>query len=115
MRALATLIFVSAISQAAAFSEPIDLNASGVLESLHQRRPDHYAKVQAILALVVSRPQLNLGPWIETQFDASDVEFLHLWRVSDPPQLKVSFALDHVRYTAVVVPVLPQARAVPAR
>src|SRR4029450_3760043 len=115
MRILGTLFFVSAISQAAGFNAPIDLSAPGVLESLQERRPDHYAKVRAILALVESRAQFNLGPWIEAEFDASDVDFLHLWRVSDPPKLKVSFTLDDARYTAVVVPMLQPARAAPAR
>jgi hypothetical protein len=114
MRILATLILVSTISHAIAFVDPIDLNASGALESLQQRRPDHYARAHAILTLVESRPQLNLGSWIETKFKASDVEISQLWRVSDPPQLKVSFTLDQVRYTAVVVPVLARVRAVPA-
>ena len=115
MRILVTLFFVSAISQAAGFTAPVDLNAPGVLASLQERRPDHYAKVRAILALVESRAQFDLGPWIEAQFDAADVDFLHLWRVSDPPKLKVSFTLDDARYSAIVVPMLPPARAVPAR
>lgn len=115
MRILATLLFVSAISQAAGFNGPIDVNAPGVLASLQERRPDHYAKVRAILTLVESRAEFNLGPWIEAQFDAADVDFSHLWQVSDPPKLKVSFTLEDARYTAVVVPRLQPARAVPTR
>ena len=115
MRILAPLFFVSAIAQATGFEQPIDLNAPGALKYLQERRPAHYQKIRAILALVESRPQLNLGPWIEVHFEASDVDFLHLWRVSDPPTMKVSFTLDDIRYTAVVVPVLQPARAMPAR
>ena len=115
MRLLAPLFFVSAIAQATGFEQPMDVNAPGALKYLQERRPDHYQKVRAILALVESRPQLNLGPWIEAQFEASDVDFLHLWRVSDPPKLKVSFTLDDIRYTAVVVPVLQRARGMPTR
>ena len=117
MRMLATLFCfsVSAIAQAAGPAESIDLNAPGELRSLQARRPDHYAKVQAILELVQARPRFDLGPWIETRFDASNVDFQPLWRVSDPPTLKIAFTLDNARYTAVVVPELEPARAMPAR
>jgi len=115
MRMLATLLCFSAVAQATGLAEPVDLNAPGALGSLQQRRPDHYAKVQAILGLVQRKPQLDLGPWIEARFDASNVDFQPLWRASDPPKVKISFTLDNDRYTAVVAPELQPARAMRAR
>lgn len=113
MRRLITLLFIlSTAAQAAIFNGTVDLNSPEALETLRDRRPEHYAKVQAILAIAVARPDLNLGTWIEAHFDASDVEML-LWRVSDPPKLRVSFTLDNIRYTADVLPALQPARAVP--
>jgi len=115
MRILATLFCLSAVAQAAGPAEPVDLNAPGALGALQHRRPDHHAKVQAILGLVQAKPQLDLGPWIETRFDASNVDFQHLWRASDPPKVKITFSLDDARYTAVVVPELQAARVTRAR
>ncbi len=110
---IALMFFLSAAGQAAALNETVDLSSPGALEALRDRRPEHYARVQAILAIAERRPDdLGIGPWIEAQFHATDVELL-LWRVSDPPRLKVSFALDNIRYTADVVPVLRPARPVP--
>jgi hypothetical protein len=106
MRTLVTLLFASAVAQAAGFAEPIDLSAPGALQSLQGRRPDHYAKAQAIIELVKAKPNQDLVPWIEARFDASDVDFRHLWLVTYPPKMKVSFTLDEARYTAIVVPVL---------
>ena len=117
MRSLiALLFFLGAVGQVAAIgNETVDLSDPRALESLRDRRPDHYAKVQAILAIAEARPDdVRIGPWIEARFQASDVELL-LWRVSDPPKLRVAFTLDNTRYTADVIPALQPARAVPAR
>jgi hypothetical protein len=103
MRTLVALLFVSTIAQAAIVNEAIDLTAPGALQSLQQRKPEHYAKVQAILAIAEAPPRPDLARFIETQFEVSDVDML-AWRVSYPAKLQVSFTLDHTRYTALVVP-----------
>lgn len=114
MRKLIALMFLLSVAgQAATFKETVDLSSPEALESLRDRRPEHYAKVQAILAIAKKRPDdPSIGPWIEARFHATDVELL-LWQVSDPPKLKVSFALDNIRYIADVVPLLQPARPVP--
>ena len=101
---IALLLFVSAAAQAA-FNSAVDLTAPGALQSLQERRPDHYAKAKVILALAKARPHFKLGPWIETRLDASDVEMIQ-WQVTYPAKLKVSFTLDDTRYTAIVVPAI---------
>ena len=105
-------LMVSAVAHAAMTGGVMDLSTPAALQVLRDQRPDHYAKARAILALAESRP--GADRWIEARFGASDVQMLQ-WRVSDPPRLRVSFALDDARYTAEVVPRLPPARAVPAR
>src|SRR3569833_1769820 len=47
-----------------------------VLESLRDRRPDHYAKVRAILKVAETRPAISASQWIEARAGASDVELL---------------------------------------
>ena len=111
---IALLFVVSPMAHAGMVGVVIDLTNPGALESLRDHRPGHYAKVRAILAVAETRPAITAGHWIEARLGASDVELLQ-WRVSDPPRLQVSFTLDQTRYTAQVVPVLPPARAVPAR
>jgi hypothetical protein len=111
---MALLLLLSPMAHAGMVGGVIDLTDPGALESLRDRRPDHYAKVRAILKVAETRPAVGASQWIEARAGASDVELLQ-WRVSDPPKLVVSFTLDDTRYTAQVVPFLPAAHAVPAR
>ena len=114
MHKLSTLLLLLVASGGVVAAGVVDLTNARELELLRDRRPDHYAKVRAILALAETRPSLDAGRWIEARVGASDVQVLQ-WRVSDPPKLQVSFTLDDTRYTAQVVPVLEPARPVPAR
>jgi hypothetical protein len=111
---IAPLLVLGSVAQAAAPGGVVDLTVPGQLDALRDRRPEHFVKVQAILALARTRPAESTGQWIETQFGASEVELLQ-WRVTDPPRLRVSFILDDTRYTGEVVPVLAPVRAMPAR
>ena len=43
-------------AQAAIFNGTVDLNSPEALETLRDRRPEHYAKVQAILAIARGAP-----------------------------------------------------------
>ena len=54
MRALVALLFVA--GPAGAAGPPIDLDAPGVLQSLRERNPAHYEKIQAIIVLAEARP-----------------------------------------------------------
>lgn len=115
MRTLCSvLVLASSVAQAAALGGVVDLNGPGELQALRERRPEHYARVEAVLALARAAPPARAGSLIEARLGASDVELLQ-WRVSDPPRLRVSFTLDDARYTAEVIPVLPPAHAIPAR
>ena len=115
MHKLIALLFVLIpAAHAAVVGAVIDLTNPAELESLRDRRPEHYAKVRAILAAAETRPAVEAGRWIEARVGASEVELLQ-WRVSDPPKLRVSFTLDDTRYTAQVIPDLRPARPVPAR
>jgi hypothetical protein len=115
MRALLALVLAAGLASAAPAQQLVDLNAPGVLEALRIDNPAHYAKVRAILTATEERPSSQIREWMRTRFDASDIDAAPLWHVSDPPKIKLSFTLDKIRYTAMVVGRFTPAQAVPAR
>lgn len=115
MRLFIALFAFSTLAHGAPFTEIIDLNEPAALDALKARHPEHVQRVEKILAIAKERPKPELGPWIETTFDAQDVDIARLWQVSDPPKLKVAFTLDRTRYTASVVANLEPAKFIPAR
>jgi hypothetical protein len=102
MRTLAAILLAVVSSAVAYAGPPIDLNIPNALKSLQARNPDHYRRAAAILSAVQERVSANMAPWIEANFDATEVECV-AWHVSNPPKLTVSFTLDKTRYTATVV------------
>ena len=115
MRTLATMLAMAFYVELTAAANVVDLNAPGALEALRVQSPKTYAKISAILATAEERPSSEIGEWIRAGFDASDVEAMPLWHVSDPPKLKLSFTLDRTRYTAVVVGRFRPVEPIPAK
>ena len=113
-KAIAVILFCAA-AHAAGFTEPVDLNAAGALESLRIQNPAHYEKVRAILAIVEARPRSDVTRLIEARFDATEVQSFIAWRVSNPPKLHVAFTLEQTRYTVWVVPTDAAPKLVPLR
>jgi hypothetical protein len=114
MRAIVALLFLAGAAHAGV-PQPVDLDEPDVLDGLRANNPAHYAKVQAILVATREQPAYDLGDWMRTRFDASEVSAAPLWHVSDPPKIRLSFTLDKTRYTAMVVGRFRPAQAVPAR
>jgi len=80
----------------------VDLNAPGAIESLARQNPDHYAKIERILADVARRPPETVPRWMNAEFGAQGVSFPRVLKTSDPPKRSLSFTLDATRYEAVV-------------
>ena len=80
----------------------VNLNNTGVLEALQRDNPAHYRKIQEIMAGLFRRPDSEVPRWIQTTFNARDVSYAPVLLTSDPPQRRLSFALDNTRYEAVV-------------
>jgi len=80
----------------------VNLNRPGVLEALQHENPAHYQKIQEIMVGLYRHPDSEVPRWIQTTFNASDVSYAPVLLTSDPPQRRLSFALDNTHYQAVV-------------
>ena len=85
-------------------SARIDLDVPGNLESVERAHPDHFAKIQKILAEV---PRLTLSEhsvarWMLTEFDARDVRYTDLIMTSLPPKKRLEFSLDDTSYRKTI-------------
>ena len=83
---------------------PIDLTIPGNLEAIERDHPDHYAKIQRILAEVPRQPPASfaVATWMRTQFDAHNIDYADLVMTSLPPKKRLKFSLDNTAYVAVV-------------
>ena len=96
---------------------PIDLDIAANLEAVQRERPEHYAKIQKILAEAPLRAwnARSFAQWMQIDFDASAVGSSDLVLTSLPPKKRLEFTLDKTSYTklitlqsnAVVTPVAP--------
>ena len=82
----------------------VDLRDAAALEQLRDRNPAHFATIQRILAGLAEQPERVESDWLQTTFDARDVELSRLWlKTSHPPRQQLNFTLDDTRYTLHVV------------
>lgn len=80
-------------------SGTVDLTEPGALDRLRVSNPAHYEKITRIVAGLVEKPQRAETDWLQTTFNAHDVDLSHLLVLtSDPPKQSLSFTLDDVRY-----------------
>jgi hypothetical protein len=103
VRAIFASLLLATITNVSLAAQRVDLNSPGALDALRMENPRHFAKVQAILAAAEAQPSTDIGKWIQTRFDASNIDAAPLWHVSDPPKIRLSFTLDQTRYTAMIV------------
>jgi hypothetical protein len=109
---LATLIWILALALGAAVSAPlsaadpadtarsVDLRDAAALAELQRTNPVHYATIRQILAELEQQPQRVEGDWLQTNFDARDIELSRLlFKTSNPPRQLLRFTLDDTRYT----------------
>lgn len=93
----------------------VNLNKPGALEALQQSNPTHYEKVRKILDGILQQPDVAVPRWIQTNFDARDVNYAPILLTSDPPKRRLSFALDETRYETVVTLTNVRAEIVPLK
>ena len=92
----------SLVDARAAHADPavVDLRDATALEQLRERNPAHFATIQQILAGLAEEPGRADGDWLQTTFDAREVELSRLvLKTSLPPRQRLSFVLDDTRYT----------------
>ncbi|HTP48082.1 MAG TPA: hypothetical protein VMQ50_14310 [Casimicrobiaceae bacterium] len=96
--------FVLACTVLARGSGAIDLNVPGNLEAVERANPEHYAKIQRILAEIPQRPpaERSVASWMRTEFEARDIRYTDLVMTSLPPKKRLAFSLDDTAYVAVV-------------
>ena len=94
----------------------IDLDIAGNLEAVEREHPDHFAKIQRILAEVPRLPpsERRVASWLRTEFRARDVRYTDLIRTSLPPKKRLEFSLDEVSYVKVVTLAGRQPKIMPA-
>ena len=89
-----------AVADPAAAARTVDLRDAAALADLQRTRPAHYATVRRILADLEQQPDRADGDWLQTNFDARDVELSRLLlKTSYPPRQLLRFTLDDTRYT----------------
>src|SRR3989442_16773 len=85
-------------------SGPIDLDVPDNLLAIQRDRPDHFAKIQRILA-EAPRHALSadsVATWMRTEFKAQDILLSDLIRTSLPPKKRLNFSLDTTSYTKII-------------
>lgn len=103
---LCALLLVSGVARAdpASVQHTVDLRDASALQQLEQSNPAHYAKIREILEGLTAHPEHAESNWLETAFDARDVELSRLLlETSNPPRQMLRFTLDDTRYTLHVV------------
>jgi hypothetical protein len=94
----------------------VDLRDGAAVERLKESNPAHFEKIQQILAGLLERPKRAEAGWLETNFDARDVDLSRLLiKTSYPPKQLLQFTLDDARYTMHLTRTDLSAQVVPAR
>jgi len=81
----------------------IDLDVPGKLEAIERDNPDHFSKIERILAEVPRQPpnQKAVAEWMRTRFQARDVQYSDLVMASLPPKKRLRFSLDDTSYVKI--------------
>ena len=104
------LSILAVLAPGAAGSDPgpaqrtVDLRDAGALGHLRQTNPVHFGKIERIVAGLLERPERADGHWLQTEFDAREVDLSRLvMKTSHPPRQVLRFTLDDTRYVLHVV------------
>jgi hypothetical protein len=106
MRRLATVVLALAVSIPAISEVPatVDLRTPQALANLKRDNPAHFEKIRQILAGLEENPERVEGDWLQTTFDAHDVDLMRMIvKTSYPPKQLLSFRLEQTRYTLYLV------------
>jgi hypothetical protein len=101
---LGLLVVTLGITGPSMAADAVDLREAAALENLRHSNPAHFAMIQGILKDLAEKPERVEGDWLQTNFDARDVELSGLvLKTSYPPRQLLRFNLDDTRYTLDVV------------
>jgi len=106
MRRLATVVLTLAFSFPGLADAPasVDLRTPQALANLKRDNPAHFEKIRQILAGLEENPERVEGDWLQTNFDAQDVDLMRMVvKTSYPPKQLLSFRLEQTRYTLYLV------------
>lgn len=106
MHKLAVAILALAVSIPALADAPtsVDLRTPQALANLKRDNPAHFEKIRQILAGLEENPERIEGDWLQTTFDAQDVDLMRMViKTSYPPKQLLSFRLEATRYTLYLV------------
>jgi len=121
VRNLITTLALVSFSAVGAAADPvtplrtIDLNQPAVLDSLRHDNPLHYEKISKIVDGLVQQSDTAVPRWMQTNFDAHNVQYGPVLLTSYPPQKNLLFTLDNTRYKATVTLTKARAEIVPAK
>ena len=98
------MLFALAVCSSAFAAGPIDLDVASNLEAVQRERPEHYAKIERILAQAPKHAldTSGIARWLQADFSASDVRYTNLVMTSFPPKKRLQFSLDNTAYTKVI-------------
>lgn len=106
MHKLAVVVLALAVSIPVLADAPItvDLRTPQALATLKRDNPAHFEKIRQILAGLEENPERVEGDWLQTTFDAKDVDLMRMVvKTSYPPKQLLSFRLEQTRYTLYLV------------
>jgi len=115
---LAILLLLWSAASSAEDSRPgrvFDLDRPGALEALRLSNPAHYIKVRQIMEGAFLRSDAEVSRWMQTNFQAQDVQYGPIVLTSHPPKRRLSFALDAMRYEGTVILTNVRGEIVPAK
>ena len=93
----------------------VDLREDVAVAELQRSNPRHYAQIQEIVAELLAEPRKAENGWLQTRFNARDVELEKLrFMTSYPPKQLLEFTLEDTRYTMHLVREDLDAKLVPA-
>jgi hypothetical protein len=77
----------------------VDLRNPQAYEMLRQTNPEHFARIQEVIAGLREQPQRVESNWLQTTVNARDVDLdRHVIHTSYPPKQLLQFTLDETRY-----------------
>src|SRR5262245_10214806 len=102
--AIGLAVAITANASAQTSLDPVDLDAPGVLARIAREHPDHFARIQRILAEVPRRPvgDESVAKWIQAEFQATGVQYGPLMMTSYPPKKRLEFSLEQTGYVTVI-------------
>ena len=110
-----TLLIAVSFALAAGAAHAVDLDDPRVMDWIRHNKPEHYAKIEEILATAKKVPAVDLPKYLPATVGAANVRTTPLLNTSLPAKARLAFTLDGTYYDVTIIPRFEPARAQPAR